>query len=543
MTEIMHGRRSGQDRSSAVKSAPARFMDHQVAILHPNDWQRIQNNLTRANPQREAAERRLRERRTLHDCSKEVVKNWDNTIEGQRQIKLKAKAIRDEQDEQQRQIVDLEEAKLQAEMRKERIIDAKRKLYNETDRVKQFHGALLLTEVLKERDAQVDQKKSKGDWQKERAKKLVERQKREYQEAVKEDLEKACERKSAAQATSEVLKQQMNERTESAEQDKEVDREEGKVIKSQYRVFEAAQQTIQAERRTEKINLMDTYVSEIDKKEEVEKEVIDKDEAKNKERRKFVNAKRKMAKLRKEKEQELFENFQYRQENMCKKLDNLKMQEVDDEDDRIEKAVQEREEKRKKEQEGKELEYNKTQQQIHKHRMEAMEDAHTEKEKELAEDTALRIMRVDEDNKYQSQMETETNLRRAERVKLQKDHENQVTRKKGGMKEKQERDLVFDKQNMEKLVEEEQHFQEYAADVINDAKKSGRNPYPLAEAARQGPGGGRGPKAEGNAGLRPSYIVTDATGVQLPHYLRDENTYDKAYFHVGRSGKRIGFGW
>ena len=50
---------------------------------------RIQNALTNHDPKRDAHERRLRERQELRDRSKEVVKNWDNTIEGQRQKKLK----------------------------------------------------------------------------------------------------------------------------------------------------------------------------------------------------------------------------------------------------------------------------------------------------------------------------------------------------------------------------------------------------------------------------------------------------------------------
>ena len=86
-------------------------------------------------------------------------------------------------------------------------------------------------------------------------------------------------------------------------------------------------------------------------------------------------------------------------------------------------------------------------------------------------------------------------------------------------------------------------FQDYAQKVINDAKSSGRNPFVLIKAANEGSGGGRGPKFDANSGLRPSYIVADATGVQLPHYLKDAGIYNHSYGHVGISGRRLGFTW
>ena len=103
--------------------------------------------------------------------------------------------------------------------------------------------------------------------------------------------------------------------------------------------------------------------------------------------------------------------------------------------------------------------------------------------------------------------------------------------------------MELDKNNANLLVKEEEMFQKYAHTVIEDAKKGDRNPFPLIKAATEGPGGGRGPKFEGNAGLRPSYIVADATGVQLPHYIKDATIHNRVYGHVGKSGKRLGFTW
>ena len=112
-------------------------------------------------------------------------------------------------------------------------------------------------------------------------------------------------------------------------------------------------------------------------------------------------------------------------------------------------------------------------------------------------------------------------------------------------KEERTSELTTDARTVEELVKEEQIFQEYANKVIDEAKTNGRNPFPLLKARTEGPGGGRGPKFEGKAGLRPSYIVADGSGVQLPHYPKDESAYKykKVYGHVGKSNTRLGFTW
>ena len=62
-------------------------------------------------------------------------------------------------------------------------------------------------------------------------------------------------------------------------------------------------------------------------------------------------------------------------------------------------------------------------------------------------------------------------------------------------------ELDLDNRNGALLKEEEIQFQEYASKVIAEAKAHERNPYPLIKAAREGPGGGRGPKLTASKGF------------------------------------------
>jgi len=93
--------------------------------------------------------------------------------------------------------VDLEEAQYQAERRKEAIERAKTLLYHQTDRVKQFHGALLLTEVLRERDAQVEYKKRREQAVKAQEALYLRAQEKERERGTLEDIKAARERAQA----------------------------------------------------------------------------------------------------------------------------------------------------------------------------------------------------------------------------------------------------------------------------------------------------------------------------------------------------------
>lgn len=104
--------------------------------------------------------------------------------------------------------------------------------------------------------------------------------------------------------------------------------------------------------------------------------------------------------------------------------------------------------------------------------------------------------------------------------------------------------LALDRANEELVKKEEQQFQEYATKVIEHCEKNGRNVYPLRKAAKEGAGGGLGPVFPGKGGVRPSYMVQDKTGVQLPHYQRvtTQNVKEQIYGKAD-SKNRLGFVW
>lgn len=121
--------------------------------------------------------------------------------------KLGERARRQAREEEERCRQDVEEAKFQAERRREAIEKAKTQQYYQTDRVKGFHvsccfnsgafvfghsprslisfpqSALLFTEVLKEREAQLELKRLKEKAAEGRDKEYLEKWQREYEDS------------------------------------------------------------------------------------------------------------------------------------------------------------------------------------------------------------------------------------------------------------------------------------------------------------------------------------------------------------------------
>jgi len=542
----MHGRREGQHKSEELPRVGLMAQGinpKDVAVFQPKDWQRIQNSLTKYNQAAEKAEQQKRDRENLRAASKELVKHWENTIEGQRLKKLQARKLREEQEEEERKKIDIEEAKIQAQKRKEAIERAKQQQYYETDRVKGFHGALLLTEVLKERDAQIDFKNLRKNFQKERDNHNLELQKKNLDMLLKADQEKNQERFEKTYEISNFQKLQIKDRQNLEAVEKIHDIEEGKTLKEQFESYCQTKQHIENQHREKKVALKEFYKSEINTKKEIERQDLLKEEAESEKIKKFVKAKRKMANMRKEKEQELFDNFQHHTEVMRNKLQADMRQRVDDEDDRIAKAVAERERKRMELAARKEKRTKDNLEAMNSHRIKMIEDATRQTHESKEKDRLLLQQRVKQDNQFFESIKKERGQKRDEACKLQSNHQNQMTKREELLLKQKNEQLDVDQRNKELLVKEEEIFQNYADEVITNATENGRNPFPLIKAAREGPGGGRGPKCEGNAGLRPSYIVSDATGVQLPHYLKDESVGNRVYGHVGKSGTRLGFTW
>ena len=95
-------------------------------------------------------------RKELSKKSSARAAKWGNTIAAQRRKKEQAKKDRLEKIEMGRRELDKQEAEIQAMQRKDAIERAQRMLYEDSDKVKTFSSGMLLSDVLEERQAQIE---------------------------------------------------------------------------------------------------------------------------------------------------------------------------------------------------------------------------------------------------------------------------------------------------------------------------------------------------------------------------------------------------
>uniref|UniRef100_A0A8C9TYD0 Cilia and flagella associated protein 210 n=1 Tax=Scleropages formosus TaxID=113540 RepID=A0A8C9TYD0_SCLFO len=438
----------------------------QVAVLPKAEWLRIQDNLNHVNKHNNVLQEISKEREALHLRSKEVVKLWSNTITGQRQKKLEAKQIREENKEKERILIDIEEAKYQQRKRKEAIDKAKTQLLYHTDRVRGFHSGLLLTEVLKEREAQLQLKQKTQNACRNLDRDIIAALERKDEEAMQQEEESAKQRRLKNKATAEDLKQHLLSHVTV-------------LFLLALELYFVVCNCLCIYGFKEHMATRDLLRALDAKKEELEEE-----------RRKLIVAGReKMLQLRREKETEMLQRQQ---------------EEATNEETMFANAVAEREARLAQEQKERDEKKMAMLSAIALHRdtkrQEEEENEREEKHKDLDilhgskkadrfffEDELLKVQKIKEDRKT-----------------LQDAHIRQMAERHAKMQLEMNQEMDFNTTNEDRIADEEKWFRIYAKGVIDRAEETERNTYPLNKAARKGSGGGLGPVI---GGVRPSYLV------------------------------------
>ncbi|XP_015214435.1 cilia- and flagella- associated protein 210 [Lepisosteus oculatus] len=547
---VQYGRRKGSDKNVTSLGTrdgadlPVRLPDlRQVKVLPKAEWLRIQDSLHSVNRELELIQERKKEREALHQRSKEVVKNWSNTIAGQRQKKIEAKKLREEIEEEEKRQIDLEEAQYQAERRKEAIEKAKSQQYYQTDRVKRFHSALLLTEILKEREAQIELKQKKMNATKDMDKDIMAQILHQEEEAIHQDQQKALQRFHDRKATTDKLMEQIKEHERAKELERLTDRKEGEEIQKMTRLYEWEKSILEQQKKEEKRQIMKAHMDHLSDRDILRAIEKQKEEEEEERIKLFSSAKQKMQKMRKEKEAELFRDTQQQKERMVELLAAQLQQKESSEDEVIARAVAEREAKLEKELKEKEEKKKAELGSIAAHRQAMRQQKEDQKKEEKLKALEMLYAKKEADKIFLEKQWGKTQKIKDENKKLQSLYIQQMAEKREKAQLAQKAQLEYEKQTAALTAVEEQQFQEYAKEVTDAAAKAGRNTNPLQKAATAGLGGGLGPVF---GGVRPSYLVQDETGVQLPNYNRRTAQEIKEIYDAGDiqlAKKRLGFTW
>ncbi|CAI5656109.1 coiled-coil domain-containing protein 173 isoform X2 [Oreochromis aureus] len=540
---VLYGRRRGASKNDeAIRAMQPPDLRH-VTVLSKAEWLRIQDELSGVNKEETRIREAAKQRENLHLQSQEVVKLWPDTLHGQRLKRLQEKKIRKEIEEEQMRLADLEEAKYQEQRRKEIIEKAKTQLYCQTDRVKGLHSALLLTEVLKERDAQIELKQRRKSASIDVDKAFLHMVQTREDEALKQEQEKALQRKLVRQVAAEDLRNQIKENELLRERQKLESKKDGDEIQ-RLQALHQLERRMEAERQAnQKRSLMQAHQEHITNRDLIRATDAQKQEAEEEQRKMFLSTKQKIMKLRKEKEKELLREAQTRRERIINRLTVTQQEQAVSEEQKIAKAVAEREAKQAQQQLEEDEKKAEMLKSISVHR-ELMRQEKEEKDKiERKKAQEALQAKKEADRIFTEKQQRKVKKIREEEREVQDFNAVQMAGKSARLQQLREQEHEFEAKNAELIAEEENRFQQYSQQIINAAAEAQRNVFPLCKAAREGIGGGSGPVF---SGVRPSYLVQDRTGAQMPKYVSVATQNIKKLHEavdIQDAKRRLGFTW
>uniref|UniRef100_A0A8C3V2T8 CC173 protein n=1 Tax=Catharus ustulatus TaxID=91951 RepID=A0A8C3V2T8_CATUS len=415
----------------------------QVIVLPKAEWERIQASI------REAARiDEKKEQKEVHLDSKAGGK--DPPTLSLIQQKLQAKKLREEKEEEERKLLDLEEAKFQAAKRKEVIDRAKTYLRYQDDRMRQFHGAFLLTKVLKERDAQVEFLKSRLADNKKRD---YEEEQRRFKEYILSEQEKARQHYMNQQALRKDQLEQIKEREHQADLAKQEKQREGEEMQRSVQLYQLETQRKKEkeyEIKMERQKLYHKIIKAIEEQNQMEED--DRIKA-------HFKAKKIIAQIRKKKEAEM---PQEQRDKIVRQLTEQRAEALRKEGDRLLRDIARREAEEEKKQKEKEAKQKAAIESIAEHRA-----------------TVVRNLALLFPLLHQAEKQA------------RKEQEKQA-------------DLDYDAQREAIALFKEHEFQKYAKEIIETESKTTHHLYPLLKVCKDGLRHGF---QIYNSTLGPSYLV------------------------------------
>ncbi|XP_070831726.1 cilia- and flagella- associated protein 210 [Chaetodon trifascialis] len=544
---VQHGRRRGSSKRVSSEEEDSWTVQppdlRQVTVLSKAEWLRIRDVLNGVNKDQDSLREAAKQREALHRQSEEVVKLWSNTFAGQRQKTLEAKRIQEEIEEEKRKLTDKEEAEYQEQKRKEAIEKAKTQLFYQTDRVRGLHSALMLTEVMKEREAQMELKQRIKSASKDVDRDFLDTVKTREDEALKQEQEKALQEKLERQAVAEDVKHQIKKNELVREQKKIEDKMDAEETQRLQELYQREQREEEERRAKQKRNLMQDHLEHLANRELIRALDMQRQEAEEEQRKLFLSAKQKMMKLQKDREAELQREAQMCREKIMNELTVTQQEQTVSEEQRSAKAIAEQEAKRAQQQQDEEEKRTTMLKAIIAHgevmRQEKEQRDKTAKQKERDTLQAKR----EADRIFSEKQQLKDQQTKEHRRKLQDFNATQMAEKSARQQHLRREQLEFDKKNAELIAEEELQFQQYSQQVIDAAVEAKRNVFALCKAARQGDGAGFGLAA---TGVRPRYLVQDRTDAQMPKYVSAVTQNIKELneaVDIQDSKMRLGFTW
>ncbi|KAF4697153.1 hypothetical protein FOZ60_011825 [Perkinsus olseni] len=420
----------------------------------------------------------------MHEKSKVRAANWSNTLEGSRKKKEDDRRERIEREERERQKIDVQEARFQLEERRKAIERANKILKEQTDRIKSFHSAMMYSDVLAEREAQVRLKEELAKLEHLRDQRFEDVAKFNYQRMLERELKEKSEYESKAQETAKVQQAQLAEWKEARLAEIRDEMMEGEILRKK------AAEDLQAERRAEEARrnvaiqaLVETqkanaYLKEI-KAHEAER--VSKEERKIEE---YAAEKGRQFELRKKREEEIFNKKQEMRMKMIEEQAARLAANQSNEEKRIERQVLEKEMADEAARVKKEEKMRKWMNDLEKSRNSQMEKRR--KAKEAEQEMGRRMAAYSEEmfkKLNEDEREDQASRRRAAQY-IAIEQKRQVAEKKRRARKESEIEATVVDRAKTVTQAEALAFHSYAQERIQEYADEGKNVIPLIKELR-----------------------------------------------------------
>nr|VZI39266.1 unnamed protein product [Spirometra erinaceieuropaei] len=490
-----------------------------VKIFTQDEWNKLHARMHAEELQAKEREKIRQAREEMKEKSKEMYKDWTNTYLGARAKKLADREKRLAKEEAERVEKDKEEARYQAEQRRKKLCEARTMQYYESERVRRFHEALHLTEVLKERDLQMQLKAMQEEYEKSKGDEGYKEFLRKLDEAIKLEKEAAARARQATMESKNFVLTQIEDHKKQKAAEREAEFAEGRKIRqlALEAEEEMGRQGLQRKREMQDLNkILLESISDHQKMKTIEKI---RDEEFDEDIRIYAAAKRKMTIMRMDKERSLFLAKSDMQRKAVELLEKQIRLQADDEDERIARAIKEREARFEAEEAAKKEKEEKGIREVLEHLHIVLKEkaaARDEEEKQAVEDLKRRIADAEALVKEEAEKKAKS---RAICKELADDYLQKAEEHKANRKSEREAEIKWAREGDEDAQMEDAAFLDYANRLINTCEKNGRNTYPMRKEILWGKGLGMGMNLPGMGRMRTSAADNDPDCQTLPDFI------------------------
>jgi len=421
----------------------------------------------------------------LHDKSLARAKTWNNTLEGSRRKKAEEKRKKLELEELERQKVDAEEAKIQLDQRKATIDRANKLLYDESDRMKSFHSKMMVCDVLAEREAQVSLKGELKKLEQIREDRFLEMEKQNYRRMLEREMKEKETKEELSRMAAKAQKQQLAEYKEKRFREIEDQMLEGELLRRKAIEDLEGERGAERRRRGQAVKAMEETQKANEYLKQIKAEDMLRQQREEEKIQEYAVRKEKMLQLRKAKEDEVFQLKQAQRNAMIDGQAKRLAEMQNDEDERVEKQVAEKEASDEAKWLAKEESLRRWGDDIQKSRAAQIARKQQMRARERAEDAETAKFLGEWCKVLDKQEQEEVEAKHVAAKKLAEEHKKQVeiTRQRREASKKQEEHVAI---HARKAIEADTvEFHQYAEQAIRDYSSEGKNVIPLIKELRE----------------------------------------------------------